>query len=111
MLGRVSLLALFILASGCGRQPTFPASGTLRSLPTDMPELGGKGVWIQHEGLTYESEGRSVQLDGMRAPFKVGMTFRLDGIGVNERVSFRFRPRGDVRGFPFEVTELKRIHP
>jgi hypothetical protein len=94
-----------VLLAGCSRRRGgfAEASGTLASMPQEIPELRGRGVWIRHDGLYVGAE----KAEPMRAPFELAGDLPGD-LKVGDRVVFKFRPRPAL-GFPFEAKDVRRL--
>lgn len=102
------LIASVALAVGptCSRSaPTDAqeASGTLASMPEDIPGLGGRGVWIVHDGLYVDAD----RLDPMRTPFKL-LDPILGDLKVGDRVVFTYQPL-PREPFPFSASHVRRL--
>lgn len=109
---RILMTFVFAASLGCAERagPESSSRGRLDSLPQMISELGGLGVFINHEGFEFEvASGEMVKAMGMRAPFKVARRSLFDGLHVGDQIDFRFRPLRGSELFPFEVTSVSRV--
>jgi hypothetical protein len=101
------VLGLMLGGAGCkwlSGSPALNATGVVLADPEEMPQLGGFGVWIKHDGLHFGSDNHRIDAVPMRTPFKIGRGVDRRFLKAGRRAAFKYRELSG-RGFPFELIE------
>jgi hypothetical protein len=105
----VFVAATLLGALACDKRPIREGTGVVTDAVKELPELGGAGVWIRHDGLSLSlADGGVTRAEGMRAPFGLAAGVDRGLLVVGRKLAFRFR-ENRRHGPPFELVDVRPV--